>query len=291
MRAMGGRPVLMQRFPQGAGGPSFFQKRVPDNAPDWLQTDDGADRRTARRRGRWWRPTSRTSLGGQPRLPRLSRLAPPRRRSRARRRAAPGPRPAARHELREVREAAFELEGAAGRARHGRLSRRRPATAACTSTSGWPRAGTPTTSAPPRWPRRASSSAAARHPHRRVVEGGARAADLRRLQPERAAQDGVRRVVGARPHGRPGLDAGRAGRSSTTIHPDELTLATVPSRLERDGDPWAAIDERRSRSSRCWRCTSATRANGLLDAPWPPVYPKQPDEPPRVAPSRARRQE
>ena len=25
MRAMGGRPVLMQRFPQGAGGSSFFQ--------------------------------------------------------------------------------------------------------------------------------------------------------------------------------------------------------------------------------------------------------------------------
>src|SRR3712207_6774342 len=38
MRTMGGRPVLMQRFPQGAGGPSFFQKRVPDNAPEWLQT-------------------------------------------------------------------------------------------------------------------------------------------------------------------------------------------------------------------------------------------------------------
>ena len=38
MRAMGGRPVLMQRFPKGAGGPSFFQKRVPDNAPDWLET-------------------------------------------------------------------------------------------------------------------------------------------------------------------------------------------------------------------------------------------------------------
>jgi hypothetical protein len=31
------------------------------------------------------------------------------------------------------------------------------------------------------------------------------------------------------------------------------------------------------------------RAGGLLDAPWPPVYPKQPDEPPRVAPSRARK--
>src|SRR4051795_6877736 len=38
MRAMGGRPVLMQRFPKGAGGPSFFQKRVPENAPEWLET-------------------------------------------------------------------------------------------------------------------------------------------------------------------------------------------------------------------------------------------------------------
>src|SRR5919205_47886 len=38
MRAMGGRPALMQRFPQGAGGPSFFQKRVPASVPEWLQT-------------------------------------------------------------------------------------------------------------------------------------------------------------------------------------------------------------------------------------------------------------
>src|SRR5258708_520584 len=38
MRTMGGRPVLLQRFPEGAAGPSFFQKRVPKNAPAWLQT-------------------------------------------------------------------------------------------------------------------------------------------------------------------------------------------------------------------------------------------------------------
>src|SRR6266513_4140570 len=38
MRTLGARPVLMQRFPQGAGGPSFFQKRVPENTPDWLET-------------------------------------------------------------------------------------------------------------------------------------------------------------------------------------------------------------------------------------------------------------
>ena len=30
---------------------------------------------------------------------------------------------------------------------------------------------------------------------------------------------------------------------------------------------------------------------GMMDAPWPPVYPKQPNEPPRVAPSRARQDE
>src|SRR5678816_2594848 len=38
MRAMRGRPVLLQRYPNGAGGPSFFQKRVPDVRPEWLQT-------------------------------------------------------------------------------------------------------------------------------------------------------------------------------------------------------------------------------------------------------------
>ena len=30
-------------------------------------------------------------------------------------------------------------------------------------------------------------------------------------------------------------------------------------------------------------------ASGLEDVPWPPVYPKMPGEPPRAAPSRARK--
>src|SRR5436190_4892116 len=38
MRAVGGRPTLMQRFPHGAEGQSFFQKRVPETAPEWLET-------------------------------------------------------------------------------------------------------------------------------------------------------------------------------------------------------------------------------------------------------------
>ncbi len=38
LATMGGRPVMLQRFRDGAGGDSFFQKRVPKNAPSWLET-------------------------------------------------------------------------------------------------------------------------------------------------------------------------------------------------------------------------------------------------------------
>ena len=38
MAVAGGRPTLLQRFPDGASGKSFFQKRVPPGAPPWLQT-------------------------------------------------------------------------------------------------------------------------------------------------------------------------------------------------------------------------------------------------------------
>src|SRR5437660_11899560 len=37
LAAMGGRPVLMQRFPNGASGSSFFKNRVPESRPDWRE--------------------------------------------------------------------------------------------------------------------------------------------------------------------------------------------------------------------------------------------------------------
>jgi DNA primase len=74
------------------------------------------------------------------------------------------------------------------------------------------------------------------------------------------------------------------------LHPDELTLATVPDRLDRDGDPWAGIDDAPQSLEPLLELHERDRANGLMDAPWPPVYPKMPDEPPRVAPSRAKKQ-
>src|SRR6056297_3798425 len=38
MRALRDRPVLLERHPDGVRGSSFFQKRVPATAPDWLST-------------------------------------------------------------------------------------------------------------------------------------------------------------------------------------------------------------------------------------------------------------
>src|SRR5215213_3299993 len=32
------RPTLLQRWPNGVTGQNFFQKRIPDSAPEWLET-------------------------------------------------------------------------------------------------------------------------------------------------------------------------------------------------------------------------------------------------------------
>ncbi|HEY0409950.1 MAG TPA: ATP-dependent DNA ligase, partial [Candidatus Dormibacteraeota bacterium] len=74
-----------------------------------------------------------------------------------------------------------------------------------------------------------------------------------------------------------------------TVDPDELTIATVPGRVARDGDPWAAMAGAPQSLEPLLALHTRDMAAGLVDAPWPPVYPKMPGEPPRVAPSRARK--
>jgi DNA ligase D-like protein (predicted polymerase) len=71
------------------------------------------------------------------------------------------------------------------------------------------------------------------------------------------------------------------------VEPDALTVPVVVERLRRDGDPWADLP--RQSLEPLLAMHERDRAAGLGDAPWPPVYPKMPDEPARVAPSRARR--
>jgi DNA primase len=73
------------------------------------------------------------------------------------------------------------------------------------------------------------------------------------------------------------------------IHPDELTIASLPARIEARGDPWSEMNTHPQSLEPLLAMHERDRANGLLDAPWPPVYPKQPNEPTRVSQSRARK--
>jgi DNA primase len=75
------------------------------------------------------------------------------------------------------------------------------------------------------------------------------------------------------------------------LHPDVLTISSVPELLGERGDPWQGMNDNPQSLEPLLELHERDRAAGLRDAPWPPVYPKQPDEPPRVAPSRARRDE
>ena len=102
MRTMGGRPVLMQRFPQGAGGPSFFQKRVPESAPDWLETTTVETVNGTPSRALVAADVAHVAWAVNLGVPGLPRVAAPGRRPRACRRAAPRPRPPAGHRLRRT---------------------------------------------------------------------------------------------------------------------------------------------------------------------------------------------
>ncbi len=73
------------------------------------------------------------------------------------------------------------------------------------------------------------------------------------------------------------------------IHPDQFTIASLPARLGAAGDPWAGMNEAPQDLEPLLELAARDQANGLPDAPWPPVYPKQPGELSRVAPSRARK--
>jgi DNA ligase D-like protein (predicted polymerase) len=75
-----------------------------------------------------------------------------------------------------------------------------------------------------------------------------------------------------------------------SIDPDAQTIASAPDRVAAIGDPWDGYDTNPQSLDPLLDLHERDRANGLIDAPWPPVYPKMPGEPPRVAPSRAKKQ-
>jgi DNA ligase D len=289
LRAAGGRPTLMQRFPHGAEGSSFFQKRVPDNAPEWLQTTIVTT------------PNGTTSralvLADMAHVVWAVNLAclgfhvwPHRHES-----------PEVADELRldldpqpgvgfeEVRAAAAEVRRLLDEL----------------GIVGYPK----TTGnrglhvyvpLEPRWDSyqvRFAAVAIARELERRRPEL-ITAAWWKEERGERIFVDynqnaPHKTVFGAwSVRARPGaqVSAPVAWDEIDSLHPDELTIASVPERLETNGDPWEGMADGPHSLEPALALHERDRAAGLMDAPWPPVYPKQPDEPPRVAPSRARRE-
>jgi bifunctional non-homologous end joining protein LigD len=65
--------------------------------------------------------------------------------------------------------------------------------------------------------------------------------------------------------------------------PSDFTLATMPARFKKIGDPHQAIDEHTGTIA---PLLELFERQGLGDAPWPPHYKKQAGEPARVRPSR-----
>jgi DNA ligase D-like protein (predicted polymerase) len=68
--------------------------------------------------------------------------------------------------------------------------------------------------------------------------------------------------------------------------PAAFTLVTAPRRLKEQGDPAAGIDAAAGSLDGLLALSAEQEAAGLGDAPWPPHYRKQEGEPDRVAPSR-----
>ena len=288
LRSAGGRPALMQRFPHGAEGSSFFQKRVPKGAPEWLETTivttpNGTTARAlvlADMAHVAW-AVNLACLGFHV-WPYLS------------------DRPDATDELRldldpqpgvdfdDVRNAATEVRGLLDEL--GIVGY--PKTTGNRGLHVYVRLV-------PRWDSyqvRAAAVAAARELERRrpelitaawwKEERGRRVfVDYNQNAPHKTVFGpwSVRARTGAQ------VSTPVTWEEVETIHPDELTIASVPGRLAAHGDPWDGMNDQPQSLEPLLELHERDRASGLMDAPWPPVYPKQPDEPPRVAPSRARK--
>jgi DNA ligase D len=287
MRTVRDRPTLLQRFPNGVGGQSFFQKRIPDSAPDWLQTTTVATVNGTESRAivmadvahvLW--AANQGVLGFHPWPYHASRPA-----DIDELRLDLDPSPGTTFEM--VREAAAEVGGFLDE--HGitafpKTTGNRGLHLYVRVEPGWDSFGT-----------------------RQAAISVARAMEARRPELITAAwwkeERGPRIFIDFNqnaPHktvfgawcvrARPGAQVSTpfSWDELPTVHPDHLTLATVPERVTSQGDPWERMDDVAYSIEPLVERYRADLAAGIPDAPWPPVYPKMPDEARRVNPSRAR---
>ncbi len=287
MRTVRDRPTLLQRFPNGVEGQSFFQKRIPDSAPEWLQTTTVATVNGTESRAivmadvahvLW--AANQGCLGFHPWPYRAASPA-----DTDEMRIDLDPSPGVNFEM--VREAAAEVRtflGEQGITAFPKTTGNRGLHVYVRVEPGWDSFGV----------RQAAVSVARAMEARRPdlitgawwkEERGARVfIDFNQNAPHKTVFGAwcVRARVGAQ------VSTPFRWDELPTIHPNELTLATVPGRVAADGDPWQQIDDAPHSIGGLVDRYRADLAAGIPDAPWPPVYPKMPDEARRVNPSRAR---
>ena len=281
--------MALKRFVDGAAGQPFFQKRAPENLPDFIRTATLTF------------PSGRTAdeivIDDAAGLAWVANLGC----------IDLNPHPVRAEDLDHPDELRVDLDpvpgvavvadprGRAGRARVARGGRARRLAQdvrlarASTSTSGSSRAGRSRRSAARRWPSPATSSAALPdRGHVQVVEGGA-PRRVPRLQPERQGPDRRLRLLGPAAARRAGLDAARLGRGARPSRPRRSRSRRSRPASPRSAIPGAGIDDAVGSLEALLELSARDEAEGLGDAPWPPNYAKQAGEPPRVQPSRARR--
>ncbi len=288
MATMGGRPTLMQRFPDGASGKSFFQKRVPKGAPKWLETTvvstpngttsnamvatDVAHIAWAAQMGclgfhPWPYRANNPGLTDELRID----LDP-----------SPG------IDFDDIRSGAKLIKGfldELGLTVYPKTTGSRGLHLFMRLVPEWDS-----------YQVRAAAVAMARELERRHPEQ-LTAAWWKEERGERVFIDFNQNAPHKTVFGAWSVRARVGAQVSTPfrweeidrIDPDELTMDVVPSKLAAEGDPWAEMYDTPNRLDVLLDAHERDMAAGLMDAPWPPVYPKQPNEPPRVAPSRARK--
>jgi len=285
------RPVLLQRFPNGVGGKSFFQKRIPGSAPEWLQT------------------TTVETVNGTP--SRALVMADAAHLLWAVNQGAftihPWPiRLPERHvdelriDLDPVPGIGFEEVRAAAKLVHAWFDSRDITSYLKTSGSKGLHVYVPldATAEGPGWDSfdvrgaavTVARSLAAEYPQELTdkwwkEERGQRVfVDFNQNAPHKTVFGAwsIRARVGAQ------VSTPIAWEMLDSVQPDDLTALTVPTLVRETGDPWAEMyTNPQDISELVGEYRDGLETIG--DAPWPPVYPKQPYEPPRVAPSRAKK--
>ena len=76
----------------------------------------------------------------------------------------------------------------------------------------------------------------------------------------------------------------------SAMDPKDYDLMTFKERWAHVGDLTEGIDEQAFSLEPLLDMVAADEADGIGDAPWPPHYPKMPGEPPRVQPSKMRKE-